>query len=87
MKRGTRFAIMSPLIDYADNIVGFVFLEFCHDGFMTEDELNENTHLCCKTTSKIYQLISDLEPDIVVEAHKPIKRKKFPFWKKNKKYK
>lgn len=83
MKRGTRFAIMSPLLNYSNNIVGFVFLEYCHDGFMTSEELDENAHLACRTASKIHQLISDLEPEVVVKAHSPRKGVKwgFPKWK------
>jgi hypothetical protein len=67
VNRGTKFAIMSPLTDWNGAVVGFVFVEYCHEGFLTDDELLENTHLACKTTQAIYSLISNLEPSEIVD--------------------
>jgi hypothetical protein len=70
VNRGTKFGIMSPLLDWNESVVGFVFLEYCHDGFLTEDELLNNTHLACRTTDRIYQLISNLDPTVIIDATK-----------------
>lgn len=84
INRGTRFAILAPLMDWDNNIVGFVFTEYCHDGFMPEDDLLKTTHLICRATSRIYQLISDLTPDFIVEQKATAKlRDKIAFWKKS----
>jgi len=66
VNRGTKFGILSPLVDWNDAVVGFVFLEYCHDGFLSEEELSDNTHLACRTTARIYQLISNLDPTVIV---------------------
>jgi hypothetical protein len=66
--RGTRFGVLAPLQDWNNAVVGFVLVEYCHDGFLTDEDLMANTHLACKTTSRIYQLISELEPDDILDA-------------------
>lgn len=66
--RGTCFGILAPLQDWNNAVVGFVLVEYCHEGFLTDDELMANTHLACKTTSRIYQLISELEADDILNA-------------------
>lgn len=66
VNRGTKFALMSPLTDWNGAIVGFVFLEYCHEGYLTDEELLSNTHLSCKTTQSIYSLISNLDPTVIV---------------------
>lgn len=67
VNRGTKFAIMAPLTDWNGAVVGFIFLEYCHDGFLTEAELLENTHSACNTTQTIYSLISNLESTVIVD--------------------
>ncbi len=68
VNRGTKFGIMSPLIDWNDAVVGFVLIEYCHDGFLTDEELSNNTHLACQTTQAIYSLISELDPTVIAGA-------------------
>lgn len=67
VNRGTKFAIMAPLTDWNDSVVGFVFLEYCHDGFLTDEELMSNTHSACNATQTIYSLISNLESTVIVD--------------------
>ena len=54
--RGTKFAIISPLLDWHDFIVGFVLLEYCFDGFLTDEQLTEFSELSYKTSKRIYQI-------------------------------
>ena len=81
--RGTRFAIMSPVMNEDFNVVGFVLIEYCHDGFMTDELLQENSHIACRTTAKIFQLIRDMDVKAVSQAIRhPVKKSKWKFWKR-----
>lgn len=81
--RGTRFAVMSPVMNDDFNVVGFVFIEYCHDGFMTDESLQENSHIACRSTAKIFQLIRDMDVKAVADSRlNPVKKSKWKFWKK-----
>ena len=54
--RGTKFAIIAPLLDWHDYIVGFVLLEYCHDGYLTDSDLSEFSELSYRTSKRIYQI-------------------------------
>lgn len=66
MNRGTKFGIVTPLMDWDESIVGFIFIEYCQEGFLSEDELDATTHSACKTSSIIYELISNLDTTTIL---------------------
>jgi len=70
VNRGTKFGIMAPLTNWNDSVVGFIFVEYCHDGFLSDEELLKNTHLACTTTQAVYSLISALEPIDIIDQKK-----------------
>ena len=59
--RGTKFGIIAPLLDWDDAIVGFILLEYCHNGFLTKDQLTEYCELAYQTSSRVFQVLCSVK--------------------------
>lgn len=57
-RRGVEFAVMASILDWDDNVIGFILVEYCHDGFLTNDELQTTANLTRNTATDIFQILS-----------------------------
>jgi len=63
MKRSVKFALIAPIATIDTQVVGFVELDFCVAGHMSDEELAKNARKLCDTATMISQMLATIEPD------------------------
>jgi hypothetical protein len=61
LNRSTKFGLASPIVNIDNQVVGYIMVEFCSDGEMSECLLATNSKTLCDTSAMVSQMLSTIE--------------------------
>jgi len=66
LQRNVKFGLMAPIINKDSNIVGYMFIEFCGDGYKDANELLDDAKMICEISGLISFLLVSLDESVEI---------------------